>query len=117
MIIAASMPILAPLVDMFLNSRSRSRMLRPRSKSYKDLDHGSHEMGVRGSDSRRSESQVDILQERNQNKEYVLGGNSPVILPGPGQIVLTNEISVTYETRPMDPLEAMIRGYRWDERP
>ncbi|KEY74339.1 hypothetical protein S7711_00496 [Stachybotrys chartarum IBT 7711] len=112
MMIATSMPILAPLIDMMFNNRSRARLVTPRTEAYADLKDESHEMGIRSS--RTSESQVDMLQRGDPNKEDRGLGISPRLVAGPGQIICTNEVSITFETQPVDPLEAMIHGYTWN---
>jgi hypothetical protein len=109
---AASIPVFAPLVDMMLKGRNPFRRSNRDSKPYTNLKNQSLEMSSRsfsdGSAERGlsnfSESQVDILAI---NRD---AAGTP--FPGPGQILCTNEINITYEEKPlMDPLEAMLRGY------
>ncbi|KAH7319849.1 hypothetical protein B0I35DRAFT_221831 [Stachybotrys elegans] len=112
MMIAASMPVLAPLVNIIFLRHTRNST-RPNDKSYNNIDY-SHEMGVRHL--RTPESQDNIL--RTSTKEGGVQITQNGITAGPGQILVSNEISVTVETgQPiMDPLEALIRGYNWEGR-
>jgi hypothetical protein len=114
-IMAASIPVFAPLVDMMIKGRNPFKRSEKTVDTYTPTDTQKEtlEMSTRGytsADSTErgrnnfSDSQVDILRFNRDVR------GTPI--PGPGQIICTNEVSVTYEERQVvDPLEAMIRGY------
>jgi hypothetical protein len=114
-IMAASIPVFAPLVDMMIKGRNPFKRSEKNVGTYMPTNTQKEalEMSTRGytsADSTErgrnnfSDSQVDILRFNRDTR------GTPI--PGPGQIICTNEVSVTYEARQViDPLEAMIRGY------
>ncbi|KAH7313877.1 hypothetical protein B0I35DRAFT_513461 [Stachybotrys elegans] len=126
-IMAASMPVFAPLMDMVLNGGNPFRRSKRAEKPYKHFRTNSHAMNSisfdkgavneAGGSNNFSESQDDILPV---GKDVKVGSDgvgkmktrSMTPMPGPGEILCTNEIDITYERkRPMEPLEAMVRGY------
>jgi hypothetical protein len=136
---AACMPIIAPLADLIMNGGNPFSRSKRTDKSYNQFKNSTSSPGMesiayyqsaaveRGADA-MSESQVDMLpmtkpvhthshsrshsQAIHQAMDEQRRAGAATPLPGPGEILCTNEINVTYERRkPMEPLEAMVRGY------
>ncbi|KFA54274.1 hypothetical protein S40293_07831, partial [Stachybotrys chartarum IBT 40293] len=120
-VIAGSMPVLAPLLDALIRGNNPFRRSQIPDRAYDqfqkdspDLSSGAYSQGgtaERGGS--YGDSQVDILQTNEDGKEILDRNDIRSPTPGPGEILCTNEINITYERRapPMEPLEAMVRGY------